>query len=132
MKMDTELLPGDGLILCAVSGGADSMYLLCALRELGFAVAAAHYNHGLRGGESDRDQAFVEDFCEKNAIPFRAERGDAAAFAAREKLGVEAAARTLRYAFLERTADARRSSPRPTPPTTTPRRCCCTWPGGPG
>ena len=105
MKMDTELLPKDGLILCAVSGGADSMYLLCALRELGYAVAAAHFDHGLRGTESDRDAAFVEDHCRKNAIPFRSEKGDVAAFAAREKLGVEAAARALRYAFLERAAD---------------------------
>ncbi len=105
MKMDTDLLPKEGLILCAVSGGADSMYLLCRLRELGYPVAAAHYNHGLRGAESDRDEAFVKDFCEKNAIPFISEKGDAGAFAAREKLGVEAAARSLRYAFLERAAD---------------------------
>ena len=103
--MDTELLPGDGLILCAVSGGADSMYLLCRLRELGYPVAAAHFNHGLRGPEADRDEAFVRDFCAARDIPFAAEKGDVRAFAARERLGLEEAGRRLRYAFLQRTAD---------------------------
>ena len=103
--MDTKLLPRGGLILCAVSGGADSMYLLARLHELGCAVAAAHYNHGLRGAEADRDEAFVRDWCAARNIPFVSERGDAAAFAAEQHMGLEAAARTLRYAFLERAAD---------------------------
>ena len=103
--MDTKLLPRDGLILCAVSGGADSMYLLARLHELGYAVAAGHYNHGLRGEEADRDEAFVRDFCTAQDIPFISEKGDVAAFAAEQHMGVEAAARTLRYAFLERAAD---------------------------
>ena len=103
--MDTKLLPRDGLILCAVSGGADSMYLLARLHELGYAVAAGHYNHGLRGEEADRDEAFVRDFCAVQDIPFISEKGDVAAFAAEQHMGVEAAARSLRYAFLERAAD---------------------------
>ena len=103
--MDTKLLPRDGLILCAVSGGADSMYLLARLRELGYTVAAGHYNHGLRGTEADRDEAFVRDFCAARGIPFVSEKGDVAAFAAEQGMGTEAAARTLRYAFLERAAD---------------------------
>ena len=103
--MDTKLLPRDGLILCAVSGGADSMYLLARLHELGYAVAAGHYNHGLRGEEADRDEAFVRDFCAVRDIPFISEKGDVVAFAASQHMGVEAAARTLRYAFLERAAD---------------------------
>ena len=103
--MDTKLLPRDGLVLCAVSGGADSMYLLARLQELGYAVAAGHYNHGLRGVEADRDEAFVRDFCAARGIPFVSEKGDVAAFAAAQGMGTEAAARTLRYAFLERVAD---------------------------
>ncbi len=103
--MDTKLLPRDGLILCAVSGGADSMYLLARLRELGYAVAAGHYNHSLRGEEADRDEAFVRDFCAARDIPFVSEKGDVAAFAVEQGMGTEAAARTLRYAFLERAAD---------------------------
>ena len=106
MRMDTELLPREGLILCAVSGGADSMYLLARLMELGYTVAAAHYNHGLRGGEADRDETFVRGFCAARGVVFVSEKGGAAAFAAEQGMSVETAARTLRYDFLERTADA--------------------------
>ncbi len=104
--MDTDLLPRDGLILCAVSGGADSVYLLLRLAEMGYAVAAAHYNHQLRGAESDRDEAFVRDLCRERDIPFVSGRGDVRALAEKEKLGIEEAARALRYAFLEEAADA--------------------------
>lgn len=104
--MNTKLLPGEGRILCAVSGGADSMYLLCRLGELGYDLAAAHYNHGLRGEESDRDEAFVRRFCKAKGIPFLSEKGDVAAYAAARRQGTEEAARALRYAFLERAADA--------------------------
>ena len=103
--MITDRLPKDGMILCAVSGGVDSMYLLCRLRELGFIVAAAHYHHGLRGAEADRDETFVRSFCEEQSIPCCTERGDAAAFARENRMGIEEAARILRYGFLERAAD---------------------------
>lgn len=103
--MNTDILPQEGLILCAVSGGTDSMYLLCRLKELGYPVAAAHYNHGLRGREALRDEAFVRDFCRREAIPFLCRRGDAAAYAAENRLGREEAARRLRYDFLEWAAD---------------------------
>lgn len=104
--MNTELLPREGLILCAVSGGMDSMYLLCRLAELGYPLAAGHYNHGLRGEESDRDEAFVRDFCKEKGIAFYSEKGDAAAYAAERHLSVEDGARKLRYAFLDKTAKA--------------------------
>lgn len=93
-------------VLCAVSGGVDSMYMLCRLHEAGWQVEAAHFNHGLRGPEADRDEAFVRDFCRDRGIPFHGGRGEVSALAAREGLGVEDAARRLRYAFLEETADA--------------------------
>ena len=105
-KMDTDLLPGQGLILCAVSGGADSVYLLVRLAELGYTVAAAHYNHGLRGAESDRDEGFVRKLCQERGVPLTVEKGDVAALAAREHMGIEEAARRARYDFLYRTADA--------------------------
>ncbi len=104
-KLDTSLLPEAGLILCAVSGGADSMYLLERLRELGYAVAAAHYDHGLRGEASRGDAAFVRDWCRERDIPCVCGEGDVAAYAARNRVGVEEAARTLRYAFLEQAAE---------------------------
>ncbi len=93
-----------GTVLCAVSGGRDSMALLHLLNtlaeETGSQVAAAHFNHQLRPA-ADRDEAFVRDWCRAQGIPLTCGRGDVRAFARREGLGVEDAARTLRYAFLE-------------------------------
>lgn len=106
MGMNTDLLPWEGIVLCAVSGGADSMYLLCRLRELGYAVAAAHYNHGLRGAESDRDEEFVRSFCRTHDIPFQCGRGDVRAYAGENHLSEEEAARELRYLFLERARES--------------------------
>lgn len=97
-------------VLCAVSGGADSMCLLHVLKslekQLGLRVAAAHFEHGIRGEESLRDLRFVEKYCGELDIPFLAERGNVPARAAELGLGIEETARLLRYDFLER---ARRS-----------------------
>ena len=97
--------PGDRVI-CAVSGGADSMALLWSfylLREkLGVELAAAHFNHGLRGEESDRDEAFVRAFCDRYDIPLFVGNGEVKA----GKKGLEAAAREARYAFF-RTLDGK-------------------------
>ena len=81
------------------------MFLLERLRELGYSVAAAHYDHGLRGEDSRRDAAFVRDWCRKHGIPYIGGEGDTAAYAAEHRLGTEEAARILRYGFLERAAD---------------------------
>ena len=92
------LAPGD-TVICAVSGGADSMALLWAMYllqdELPLRVEAAHFNHHLRGAESDRDQAFVETFCRQYSI--RLHLGEARIRAG--KKGLEAAAREARYSF---------------------------------
>ena len=92
--------PGDRVI-CAVSGGADSMALLWAmflLREkLGITLAAAHFNHRLRQEESDRDEAFVRAFCHRHDIPLFVGTGEVTA----GKKGLEAAARDARYGFLQ-------------------------------
>ena len=96
-------------MLCAVSGGKDSMYLLEKLRalapEAGFVLHCAHFDHRLRGAESDRDRAFVRDWCAGHGIPCHIGAGDVAAYASEQGLGTEEAARVLRYAFLEETAD---------------------------
>lgn len=111
MTPDFSLLPAGSRVLCAVSGGADSMCLLHLLwsrrEELGLEVLAAHYEHGLRGEESLRDAAFVEAWCREREIPLVLEHGDVAGCAASRGLGIEEAARKLRYAFLERAADER-------------------------
>ena len=64
--------PGDA-VTCAVSGGADSVALLFALyllkEKLDIRLSAAHFNHHLRGAESDRDEDFVREFCHRYDIP---------------------------------------------------------------
>ena len=104
-----SMLPSGGSGLCAVSGGADSMCLLHWLNELrevhDFSLFAAHYEHGLRGEESLRDAAFTAKACGEINVPCTVGHGDVPAFAADNKTGLEDAARTLRYRFLEETAD---------------------------
>lgn len=98
-----------GRVLCAVSGGADSVCLLHSCLRLArggdTTVCAAHYNHCLRGGESDRDERFVRSLCASLAVELRVGRGDVAAYAREHGMGTEEAARELRYAFLEEAAD---------------------------
>lgn len=90
--------PGDR-VFCALSGGADSVALLFGLYllkdKLGIQLAAAHYNHGLRGEESDRDEAFVRQLCSRLDIPLFVEKGAVKP----GKKGLEAAAREARYGF---------------------------------
>ena len=91
--------PGDKIV-CAVSGGADSMALLWALyllkEEWNLDISAAHFNHRLRGAESDRDEAFVREFCDGYGIPLHVGSGTIVP----GNKGLEAAARDVRYAFL--------------------------------
>ena len=92
--------PGD-TVVCAVSGGADSMALLWGLyllrEKLQISLEAAHFNHYLRGAESDRDEVFVKNFCEGYQIPLHLGGGRVTA----GKKGLEAAAREARYAYLQ-------------------------------
>ena len=95
-------------VLCAVSGGADSMCLLHWLNAeketLGIRLAAAHYEHGIRGEESLRDCRFVENYCRENGIELLTEHGAVPQYAAQHGMSMEEAARELRYAFLDRAA----------------------------
>ncbi len=91
--------PGD-TVICAVSGGADSVALLFGLyllkEKLEIRLEAAHFNHHLRGEESCRDAAFVREFCDRYDIPLHTGEAEVKA----GKKGLEAAARDARYAFL--------------------------------
>ena len=96
-----ELLNKGDRIVCAVSGGADSMALLWAMYLLkdsyDLELSVAHFNHGLRGQESDEDARFVQQFCQRYDIPFLLGSGEVTAGAK----GLEAAARDARYRFLQ-------------------------------
>lgn len=100
-----DLLPKGAGILVACSGGPDSLALLMLLWQLRgryrLRVAAAHFEHGIRGAESKEDAAFVQSFCQQHGIPFRMGSGDVPAYAAENGLSLETAARKLRYVFLE-------------------------------
>lgn len=92
--------PGDRVV-CAVSGGADSVALLFAMYllapKLDITVEAAHFNHCLRAEESDEDARFVSALCDRYDIPLHMAQGEVVP----GKKGLEAAARKARYAFLE-------------------------------
>ena len=94
------LQPGD-TVVCAVSGGADSMALLWAMYllkdKLQIQLEAAHFNHGLRGAESDRDEQFVREFCQRYDVPLHV----GSAQVRPGKKGLEAAAREARYAYFD-------------------------------
>ena len=99
---------GVSRVLCAVSGGMDSMCLLHLVlhwgRAHGLEVRAAHFNQELRGEQADRDENFVRETCEAWGVPCAVGRGDTRALAQKEHLSLEEAARKLRYQFLEQTA----------------------------
>lgn len=104
VRQTLAALPPGARVVCALSGGADSVAMTHCVMTLGSAlglrVEAAHYNHQLRGAESDRDEAFVRDLCAQWALPLTVERGTVRSTGT----GTEDAARQLRYDFLRRVA----------------------------
>jgi tRNA(Ile)-lysidine synthase len=98
-----ELLRAGDRAGIAVSGGIDSISLLRLLielrSELGIVLSVVHFNHRLRGAESDSDQEFVAGLAREHGLEFHASSGDTAQLAAEEHSGLEAAARELRYGF---------------------------------
>lgn len=106
---ENELLrPGDR-VLCAVSGGADSMCLVHWLsthaEELGVSVCAASFDHMLRGEESAGDCRFAAAQCERMGVECVTGCGDVRSYAREKGMSEEEAARALRYDFLSRAAD---------------------------
>lgn len=96
-----ELLEREHPVLVALSGGADSVALACVLQDLGYKIEAAHCNFCLRGAESDRDEAFVTDFCQRRKIVLHRRCFSTHAYAHEHHVSIEMAARTLRYDFFE-------------------------------
>ena len=99
IREQNMISPGD-TVICAVSGGADSVALLFAFYllkdKLDIHLEAAHFNHHLRGEESQRDEDFVKQLCDRYDIPLHL--GGAEILPG--KKGLEAAARDARYGFL--------------------------------
>ena len=102
-----RLALSDKRLLVAVSGGPDSMAMLVILEELsgemGFTLAAANFDHGIRA-EAKREKRLVTSFCDKLGIPVYTGSGDVPAEALRSGKGIEETARAMRYRFLEEIA----------------------------
>ena len=92
-----NLLNSNDLYFVALSGGADSVALLLLLHEHGYKVHAAHCNFHLRGDESDRDEQFCVDLCNRLGIELHRVHFDTQTYAELHKVSIEMAARELRY-----------------------------------
>jgi tRNA(Ile)-lysidine synthase len=99
-----RLLCAGNRLAVAVSGGADSVALLRVLldlrNDLGIVLAVAHFNHGLRGEQSQADEAFVAELAKELTLEFFVGRGDVRDHALTRKLSLEAAGRKMRYRWL--------------------------------
>ena len=104
------MIKNHSTVLVALSGGADSVCLLLVLNEikrqcadeLDFALEAVHVEHGIRGAESREDARFASDLCERLNIPCHVHSVDVPQYAASHGLGLEEAARILRYEAFEK------------------------------
>ena len=101
-------------VLAGCSGGADSvalLHFLCELRaQWGLELGALHFNHRLRGEESERDEAFVRGLCRQWQLPLTVERADVKEAAKQAGESTEQCGRRLRYDFFEREAAGRSAS----------------------
>ena len=88
-------------VLVTVSGGLDSVVLLDVLHRLGAQVAVAHCHFGLRGEDADADEQFVRKLAKQYDAPYFAEFFQTKAFAEREGISTQMAARLLRYQWFE-------------------------------
>ncbi|MDH3650494.1 MAG: tRNA lysidine(34) synthetase TilS [Saprospiraceae bacterium] len=102
-----DLGDADTRTLVAVSGGMDSMVLLQLFIRAGFEIGVAHCNFHLRSKESDRDQQFVRDYCDHWQVPFYTTEFDTVSYAESHNLGIQAAARKLRYTWFESLANSK-------------------------
>jgi len=87
--------------IIAVSGGVDSIVLAALMQQMGAKCSIAHANFQLRGDESNRDESFVQAFATKIGMSFLTKRFDTLAFAEQYKMGIQQAAREIRYAWFE-------------------------------
>lgn len=100
-----KLFTQEDILLCAVSGGLDSMVLAHALHAMGFSLEIAHVNFGLRGEESEKDAELVHEWARKRSLPFHLKRAENSM----EKMqgSLQERARNFRYGWLESLAASR-------------------------
>lgn len=111
---DKRMITPGARVAVAVSGGADSVALLCILnsihKELGITLCVAHFNHCLRGDASEEDARFVAALARAQGLDFFVERADVAREARQKGWNLEDAARRLRYAFFRRLVEQGRAT----------------------
>ncbi|MFA5970825.1 MAG: tRNA lysidine(34) synthetase TilS [Lentimicrobiaceae bacterium] len=88
-------------ILLAISGGIDSIVMVKLFKDAGFHFGIAHVNFGLRGEESEGDEAFVKSLADKVGAPFFVKHFNTTQYAAIHKISIQMAARDLRYAWFD-------------------------------
>ena len=96
------LLEDGAHVIVGLSGGADSTALLLVLLRLGYRCTAVHCNFHLRGAESDRDQKFTQELCQKLGVELIIRNYDTQNYAKQNGISIEMAARDLRYADFEK------------------------------
>lgn len=105
IKKHALIAPGDRVGV-AVSGGADSVALLRLLLDLrdklGIVLTVVHFNHQLRGAESEADQCFVADLAQQHNLEFHCASGNVPEHAAAQRLSLETAAREMRYRYFHK------------------------------
>lgn len=94
-------------LLLAVSGGIDSIVLCELCKQAGWPFAIAHCNFQLRGEESERDEQFVRSLGEKYGVEVLVKRFDTNAYANKQKLSIQEAARELRYRWFAQVREER-------------------------
>lgn len=95
-------------LLIAFSGGPDSVFALHFFykfrKKFRCNISAVHFNHNLRGNESKEDENFAIAQCKKLRVDLNIIQLDVKAFAKKNKLSLEEAARILRYNELSKFA----------------------------
>ena len=100
---NNNMLDAEDKVLVALSGGADSVCLVLALKELGYSIGAAHVNHKIRI-DADNDVKFVSEFCNMLGISLHILEKDVKAVAKEQKISEELAGRNVRYDYFQATA----------------------------
>jgi tRNA(Ile)-lysidine synthase len=90
-------------VLCAVSGGIDSVVMAEIMNRLGYSIGLAHCNFQLRGKDAGKDEAFVKKLAQRMNVPFFSTQFNTTAYANQYKISIQMAARELRYDWLEKT-----------------------------